>query len=138
MRRAQARSKQLASRRRGKLAWTRMLLFQAAGRPVSLPAPPIIATPESPVFMSSNTLWLAVGFAGQALFGMRFFVQWLHSESRRKSVIPLTFWHLSIAGGIVLLGYAIHRREPVFIVGEAVSLMIFARNLQMLRRKPGH
>ena len=86
--------------------------------------------------MSSNSLWLAVGLAGQAIFGMRFFVQWLHSEARRKSVIPLTFWHLSIAGGIVLLCYAIHRREPVFIVGEAVSLMIFARNLQMLRRKP--
>jgi len=86
--------------------------------------------------MISSTFWLAVGFAGQALFGMRFFVQWLHSESRRKSVIPLTFWHLSVAGGVVLLCYAIHRREPVFIVGEAVSLMIFVRNLQLIRRKP--
>jgi lipid-A-disaccharide synthase-like uncharacterized protein len=87
--------------------------------------------------MTSSTFWLAVGFAGQALFGMRFFVQWLHSESRRKSVIPLTFWHLSVAGGVVLLCYAIHRREPVFIVGETVSLMIFLRNLQLIRRKPG-
>ncbi|MDE1893827.1 MAG: lipid-A-disaccharide synthase N-terminal domain-containing protein [Pseudomonadota bacterium] len=85
--------------------------------------------------MTNSTFWLAVGFAGQALFGMRFFVQWLHSESRRKSIIPLTFWHLSVAGGVVLLAYAIHRREPVFIVGETVSLMIFLRNLQLLRRK---
>lgn len=86
--------------------------------------------------MSSNTLWLAIGMGGQALFGMRFFVQWLHSESRRKSLIPLSFWYFSIAGGVVLLAYAIHRQEPVFIVGETVSLMIFMRNLKLLGRKP--
>lgn len=82
----------------------------------------------------SSPLWLGLGLAGQALFGMRFIVQWLHSESHRRSVIPLAFWKLSVIGGTVLLLYAIHKRDPVFIGGEAISLMIFARNIHMIRR----
>ncbi|MBU6249262.1 MAG: lipid-A-disaccharide synthase N-terminal domain-containing protein [Xanthomonadaceae bacterium] len=84
--------------------------------------------------MTAGNYWLALGLAGQAAFGMRFVVQWLHSESRRKSIIPLAFWKLSIVGGSALLVYAIHKRDPVFIAGEAISLMIFARNIHMIRR----
>jgi lipid-A-disaccharide synthase-like uncharacterized protein len=76
-----------------------------------------------------RTLWLAVGFAGQALFFSRFLVQWLASEKRRESYLPRAFWFLSIGGGLTLLAYAIHRRDPVFIVGQATGILIYGRNL---------
>ena len=78
--------------------------------------------------------WLAIGFLGQALFSARFVVQWLSSEKVKKSVIPTAFWYFSIAGGATLLAYAIHRRDPVFIVGQAAGLFIYLRNLQFLWR----
>jgi lipid-A-disaccharide synthase-like uncharacterized protein len=77
-------------------------------------------------------LWLALGFAGQALFGSRFIVQWLASERARRSVIPLAFWYLSLAGGIVLLAYAIHLGDPVFITGQALGAFIYLRNLYFI------
>ena len=79
--------------------------------------------------------WLAVGFLGQALFSARFLVQWLSSEKIKKSVIPKAFWYFSVAGGATLLAYAIHRQDPVFIVGQAAGLFIYARNLQFLWRE---
>jgi lipid-A-disaccharide synthase-like uncharacterized protein len=79
-------------------------------------------------------LWVVLGFAGQFLFGSRFVVQWLASERAGRSVIPRLFWYLSIAGGAVLLGYAIHRHDPVFIVGQGVGLLVYVRNLMLLRR----
>lgn len=78
--------------------------------------------------------WLAIGFLGQALFSARFVVQWLSSERIKKSVIPTAFWYFSVAGGATLLAYAIHRRDPVFIVGQASGLFIYLRNLQFLWR----
>lgn len=78
--------------------------------------------------------WLAVGLLGQALFSARFIVQWLSSEKVQKSVIPTAFWYFSLAGGATLLAYAIHRRDPVFILGQATGLVIYLRNLQFLRR----
>jgi lipid-A-disaccharide synthase-like uncharacterized protein len=77
--------------------------------------------------------WLAVGFAGQALFSARFLVQWIASEKRRASVIPAAFWWLSLAGGTALLAYAIHRRDPVFVLGQAVGLAVYGRNLVFVR-----
>ena len=82
--------------------------------------------------MKHLTFWLAVGFGGQLLFSMRFLVQWLASERAGRSVVPLPFWYLSIAGGLVLLSYAIHKRDPVFIVGQAAGVFIYARNLYLL------
>ncbi len=79
--------------------------------------------------------WLAVGFLAQSLFSARFIVQWLSSEKVKKSVIPKTFWYFSMAGGATLLAYAIHRQDPVFIVGQAAGLFIYARNLQFLWRE---
>jgi lipid-A-disaccharide synthase-like uncharacterized protein len=81
--------------------------------------------------------WLAIGFLGQALFSARFVVQWLSSEKVKKSVIPAAFWYFSVAGGATLLAYAIHRQDPVFIVGQAAGLFIYARNLQFLWRDRG-
>jgi lipid-A-disaccharide synthase-like uncharacterized protein len=78
--------------------------------------------------------WLILGFLGQALFSARFLVQWLTSERLRKSVVPTAFWYFSIAGGMTLLAYALHRRDPVFIVGQGAGLVIYARNLQFLWR----
>ena len=81
------------------------------------------------------TLWLAVGFLGQALFTARFLLQWIISERRGTSVVPVAFWWLSLAGGIALLAYAVYRRDPVIITGQGVGLLVYSRNL-MLRARP--
>ena len=80
-------------------------------------------------------IWLVVGFAGQALFTMRFIVQWWYSERQKRSVIPVAFWYFSLAGGVILLGYAIYRQDPVFIVGQAGGLFIYSRNLYFIYRE---
>lgn len=77
--------------------------------------------------------WLALGFLGQAMFSGRFLVQWIASERKKASVIPLAFWWLSLAGGATLLAYAIRRGDPVFILGQAAGLVIYGRNLVLLR-----
>lgn len=84
--------------------------------------------------MEGNTIWLAVGFLGQAMFSMRFLIQWLSSERHRRSIIPVAFWYFSVAGGSFLLAYAIWRLDPVFIVGQAGGLLIYGRNLYFIRR----
>ncbi|WP_333678676.1 lipid-A-disaccharide synthase N-terminal domain-containing protein [Dyella sp.] len=86
--------------------------------------------------LSNQALWIGVGMTGQLLFGVRFLVQWLYSEARGQSLIPPAFWYLSVAGGVIVLSYAIHQRELVFIIGESVTLAIFLRNLIMLRKRP--
>ena len=83
-----------------------------------------------------DALWLAVGFAGQLLFSARFIVQWLVSEKRHASVVPTAFWYLSIAGGLTLLLYAVYKRDPVFIAGQAAGVLIYTRNLMLLRSSP--
>jgi lipid-A-disaccharide synthase-like uncharacterized protein len=84
--------------------------------------------------MKPETVWQIVGFGGQGLFFGRFLVQWLASEKSRKSVVPNAFWFFSLGGGMVLLAYAIHRRDPVFIAGQAGGLAIYLRNLWFLYR----
>lgn len=85
--------------------------------------------------MDSKNVWLAVGFVGQALFTMRFFVQWLQSERMRRSVVPEAFWYFSLLGGATLLAYAVHRKDPVFIVGQASGLFIYLRNIYFIMRE---
>ncbi len=82
------------------------------------------------------TGWLLLGFLGQAGFSARFAVQWLASERRGESVIPRSFWWLSLFGGALLLAYALHRGDPVFVVGQAAGLAVYARNLVLVRRRP--
>lgn len=85
--------------------------------------------------MNGDSWWFLVGFLGQGLFTMRFVVQWLHSERQRRSVVPLPFWYLSIGGGLTLLLYAIHRKDPVFIVGQFLGVFIYLRNLFLIRQE---
>jgi lipid-A-disaccharide synthase-like uncharacterized protein len=80
--------------------------------------------------------WLLLGFLGQAAFSARFLVQWLASERRRDSVVPVAFWWLSLAGGTLLLAYALHRRDPVFVLGQGAGLVVYLRNLVLIRRRP--
>ena len=84
--------------------------------------------------MNDNTIWLAFGLLGQAMFSARFLVQWLASERKRQSVIPTAFWWLSLAGGATLLSYALWRRDPVFILGQGMGLVVYIRNLVLIRR----
>lgn len=84
--------------------------------------------------MSEGTFWIGIGFLGQLLFTSRFLVQWIASERRRESVIPLAFWWLSLAGGLTLLAYAIWRMDPVFILGQATGLVVYSRNLILIGR----
>jgi lipid-A-disaccharide synthase-like uncharacterized protein len=86
-------------------------------------------------FMSSFSFWLTVGFLGQGLFTARFLVQWLASEKERAVVVPPAFWWLSLLGGSALLSYAVHRRDPVIIVGQAMGLFVYARNLMLESKK---
>lgn len=81
------------------------------------------------------TQWIIIGLIGQALFGARFIIQWIVSEKRGESTIPMAFWYCSIVGSIVLLTYAIHRQDPVFIVGQSLGSIIYVRNLILIDRK---
>ncbi len=83
----------------------------------------------------SESVWLAIGFVGQALFSGRFLVQWIASERARRSIIPTAFWLFSLGGGVTLLAYAIWRRDPVFIVGQGTGLAIYLRNLWFIREE---
>ncbi len=85
--------------------------------------------------MSDFTFWLTVGFLGQAVFTARFLVQWLASEKERAVVVPPAFWWLSIVGGAALLSYAVHRRDPVIVVGQSMGLFVYARNLMLDSKK---
>lgn len=82
--------------------------------------------------MGNPTIWLTVGFVGQAMFSARFLVQWLASERARASVVPIAFWWLSLVGSVVLLVYAASRHDPVIITGQSVGLLVYARNLILL------
>ncbi|MBZ5637487.1 MAG: lipid-A-disaccharide synthase N-terminal domain-containing protein [Acidobacteriia bacterium] len=82
------------------------------------------------------TGWLLLGLVGQAAFSARFVIQWLASERRRRSVVPSSFWWLSLAGGALLLAYALHRRDPVFVLGQSAGLAVYLRNLALIRKRP--
>lgn len=81
-------------------------------------------------------LWLLIGFSGQILFSGRFLLQWLKSEKHKKSIVPVEFWYLSIAGGLTLLIYALHKKDPVFILGQLFGVFIYSRNLYFIYSKP--
>lgn len=85
--------------------------------------------------LDSDIFWLVVGFSGQIMFSLRFVVQWLSSERAGRSVVPTYFWYFSIAGGALLLVYATHRLDAVFILGQSVGLLIYLRNLHLIFRE---
>jgi lipid-A-disaccharide synthase-like uncharacterized protein len=82
-----------------------------------------------------NTFWLVLGFFAQLLFSARFLVQWIASEKAGKSVVPVLFWYFSISGGVLLLAYAIYRKDPVFILGQSTGIFIYTRNLYLISKE---
>jgi lipid-A-disaccharide synthase-like uncharacterized protein len=84
--------------------------------------------------MNRDALWLAAGFFGQGLFALRFLLQWWRSERAGESIVPVEFWYLSIGGSLVLLLYAIHRRDPVFFLGQLTGFVVYFRNLHLIHR----
>jgi lipid-A-disaccharide synthase-like uncharacterized protein len=87
------------------------------------------------VFVLQFDAWVAIGFLAQALFSARFLVQWIASERAGRSVLPVAFWFFSIGGGALLLIYALYRKDPVFIAGQALGLLIYARNVHLVFRE---
>ena len=79
-------------------------------------------------------LFMIIGLIGQGMFSMRFIVQWLASEKAGKSVIPFSFWIFSLGGSFLLLLYAVYRRDPIFILGQAPNLLIYSRNIWLIKR----
>lgn len=88
-------------------------------------------------WLTSEHIWLMVGFAGQALFASRFLVQWFKSEIEGRSVIPVAFWYFSLAGGIITLVYALHvgKDAAPFILGQIGGLVVYSRNLYLIFRE---
>lgn len=86
------------------------------------------------VFITRADWWLILGFVAQGLFTMRFLLQWIASERAGHSVIPLAFWIFSIGGGLLLLIYALYRRDAVFIAGQAFGVFVYLRNLYFVMR----
>ena len=89
------------------------------------------------VFFGTIDYGIIVGYVAQGMFAMRFVVQWIASERAGRSVVPTAFWVFSIGGGVMLLGYAIYRRDPVFIIGQAFGVFVYLRNLQFVMRGGG-
>ncbi len=87
---------------------------------------------------SAWDIWVAIGFLGQFLFAARFIVQWVASERKRESHVPVQFWYFSLIGGAITTAYAIHRSDPVFIVGQASGLIVYVRNLMLIYRHRAH
>ncbi len=84
-----------------------------------------------------SDFWLILGLVGQGMFSARFVIQWLASERAHRSVVPTLFWVFSILGSTILLIYAVHRRDPVFILGQSLGLFIYSRNLYLIWREKG-
>ena len=83
---------------------------------------------------TQEVAWLVIGFTAQGMFMMRFVIQWLASEKSRRSVMPEAFWYWSLAGGFMMLLYAIYRFDPVFMLGQGAGLFIYARNVYFIHK----
>ena len=83
---------------------------------------------------AAEKIWVTIGFVGQGLFFMRWIMQWFKSEREGESTIPISFWYLSLIGGLITLAYAIYRRDPVFIAGQSIASVVYIRNLMLLYR----
>lgn len=81
-----------------------------------------------------DTLWVMVGLFGQLMFTARFLVQWIASERAGQSVMPVAFWYFSLVGGVIVLAYGLHKWEPVIIVGQLPGVLIYTRNLWLIRQ----
>ena len=83
---------------------------------------------------TNEMIWLGIGFFGQSLFFSRWLIQWFVSEKKAESSIPISFWYMSLGGSVIVLAYAIYRRDPVFIAGQSVGAVVYLRNLMLIYR----
>ena len=83
---------------------------------------------------TTELIWVGIGFLGQGLFFGRWIVQWVVSERKAESRVPVSFWYLSLIGGLITLAYAIYRRDPVFIAGQSIGAIVYIRNLILIAR----
>jgi lipid-A-disaccharide synthase-like uncharacterized protein len=81
-------------------------------------------------------VWLIVGLVGEFVFFLRFVVQWLATERARRTVVPVSFWYLSLGGTFMVLAYALYKLDPVFILAYSLNVLIYVRNLVIARRNP--
>jgi lipid-A-disaccharide synthase-like uncharacterized protein len=81
--------------------------------------------------------WFLFGLGAQAAFASRFLIQWLASEKRGRSYVPISFWYISLVGGVMLLTYAVWVQNPIFVLGQATGCFVYIRNLMLLRREKG-
>ena len=79
-------------------------------------------------------IWLGIGFLGQSLFFSRWIIQWIASERKAESQMPIAFWYMSLGGGLIVLAYAIYRKDPVFIAGQGIGSFVYLRNLMLIYR----
>lgn len=84
--------------------------------------------------MTTEAIWIGIGFLGQGLFFGRWLVQWIASERNAESRVPISFWYMSLIGGLITLTYAIYRMDPVFIAGQSVGSVVYLRNLVLIHR----
>ena len=87
------------------------------------------------IFITEFNWWVVLGFIAQAMLTGRFLVQWIESERKGRSVIPIAFWFFSIAGGLLLFAYALYRRDPVFILGQGFGVFVYVRNLYLVLKE---
>jgi lipid-A-disaccharide synthase-like uncharacterized protein len=87
------------------------------------------------VFVARFDFWLAFGIVAQLLFTARFIVQWIASEKAGRSVMPMAFWVFSITGGMMTLVYGLVKREPIIILGQALAVGIYVRNIMFVIRE---
>lgn len=83
---------------------------------------------------TNELVWLGIGFFGQSLFFSRWLLQWFVSEKKAESQIPVSFWYMSLAGSVIVLAYAVHKIDPVFIAGQSVGTVVYIRNLILIHR----
>ena len=83
----------------------------------------------------TEIIWVAIGFLGQGLFFGRWVIQWIASERKAESRVPVAFWYMSLVGGLITLAYAIYRRDPVFIAGQSIGALVYVRNLMLIHRR---
>ena len=87
--------------------------------------------------MSIETIWLAIGFLGQGMFFGRWVIQWIASERKAESQVPISFWYMSLIGGLITLTYAIYREDPVFIAGQSIGSIVYSQPDADLSHEPG-
>ena len=80
-------------------------------------------------------LWLLIyGSIGQIIFTLRFVYQWIYSKRKDESLLPIGFWVISLFGSLIIVSYAIYRRDPVLILGQSTGLIAYSRNIYLSRR----